>query len=71
LLERRQNVDEDKGDPIEAKRSILVIDERLRDIYNLRNPNQLKIKRIDRPHDENKDGISHILPVAVEGQSGQ
>jgi len=50
FLERRQKVDGDKGDPIEKKRSTLVIDERLRDIYNLRNPNH-----IDRPHDESKD----------------
>ena len=55
FIERRQIVDGDKNDPIEAKRSTLVIDERLRDIYNMRNRNQLKIKRIDRPHDKSKD----------------
>ncbi len=64
----RTRAKEGKGDPTEAKRSIKVIDERLRGIYNLRNPNKLKIKRIDRPHDESEDEMSHILPLSVEGQ---
>ena len=53
---------------VEAKRSIKVIDGRLRGIYNLTNPNYRKIKRTDRPTQEADDELSHFVPLCVEGQ---
>jgi hypothetical protein len=54
---------------IEAKRSINVIDERLKGIYNLRNPNHHKIRRTDGLSvDQQDDELSHLLPLSVEGQ---
>lgn len=53
---------------LEAKRSIKVIDERLRGIYNLRNPNYRKIQRTDNYQVDPEDEMSHILPLSVEGQ---
>lgn len=68
----------------EAKRSIKVIDERLQGIYNLRNPNLKKIRiRTEHGHHQQQtsisggggisgggdvDGVSHMLPLSVEGQ---
>jgi serine/threonine-protein kinase ATR len=53
----------------EAKRSINVIDERLKGIYNLRNPNHQKIRRTDGlSMDQQDDEQSHLLPLSVEGQ---
>lgn len=52
----------------EAKRSIRVIDERLRGIYNLQNPNHKKIKRIDRETDDADDEMASLMPLSVEGQ---
>lgn len=53
----------------EAKRSINVIDERLKGIYNLRNPNHGKIRRTDELSvDQQDDELSHLLPLSVEGQ---
>jgi serine/threonine-protein kinase ATR len=51
----------------DAKRSIKVIDERLRGIYNLRNPNLKKIKRTDGLGDPDDD-LTHLVPLSVEGQ---
>lgn len=56
---------ENKG-TIEAKRSIRTIDERLKGMYNLRNPNHKKIKR-DRAANED-DEIAKMLPLSIEGQ---
>lgn len=52
----------------EAKRSIRVIDERLRGIYNLKNPNYKKIKRVDRSSVNEDDEMARLLPLSVEGQ---
>ena len=52
----------------EAKRSISVIDERLRGMYNLRNPNFKKIKRVDVPSMNEDDEMARLLPLSVEGQ---
>lgn len=52
---------------MEAKRSVGVIDERLRGIYNLRNPNFKKIKRTDGFVDQQEDELTH-LPLSVDGQ---
>lgn len=55
-----------RKDPIsEAKRDVRVIDERLRGIYNLRNPNHRKVPRTDITNDELSH---HALPLSVEGQ---
>jgi serine/threonine-protein kinase ATR len=51
-----------------AKRSIKVIDERLRGIYNLRNPNLAKITRTDGWSVDQDDEMTHLLPLSVEGQ---
>ena len=51
----------------QAKRSIKVIDERLRGIYNLRNPNLKKYGRTDSPL-EDDDELVHLVPMSVEGQ---
>jgi serine/threonine-protein kinase ATR len=54
---------------VEAKRSIKVIDERLKGVYNLRNPNHRKIRRKDGTNSvDQHDEMSHILPLSVEGQ---
>jgi serine/threonine-protein kinase ATR len=53
---------------LEAKRSIRVIDERLRGIYNLKNPNYKKIKRVDRKTQDFHDEMASMLPLSVEGQ---
>ena len=57
-----------KDENSEAKRSIKVIDGRLRGIYNLSNPNFKKIRRTDRLVHETDDELSHFVPLCVEGQ---
>ena len=52
----------------EAKNSIKVIDERLRGIYNLRNPNLKKYLRKDTFSVDRNDDLSQLLPLSVEGQ---
>lgn len=52
----------------DAKRSMNVIDERLRGIYNLRNPNLKKIKRTDVFAETTEDDDMTLLPLSVEGQ---
>jgi serine/threonine-protein kinase ATR len=58
----------------EAKRSIHVIDERLRGIYNLRNPNHKKIRRADGmgaaavTDDQEHDEMTQLMPLSVPGQ---
>lgn len=52
---------------IEAKRSIGVIEQRLKGMYNLKNPNYRKIHRIDGNIDED-DEVARLLPLSVEGQ---
>ncbi|GKY98658.1 hypothetical protein MPSEU_000822200 [Mayamaea pseudoterrestris] len=63
----------EKSDPRlaqEAKRSLLVIEQRLRGIYNLRNPNLTKIRRSDlRGAALNEDDdLTHLVPLSVDGQ---
>ena len=53
----------------EAKHSIKVIDERLRGIYNLRNPNIKKYMKKDRYSVAQTDeSLTQLLPLSVEGQ---
>ena len=56
----------------EAKRSLLVIDQRLKGIYNLRNSNFLRIRRTDLRGASltvnQADDLEHLLPLSVEGQ---
>lgn len=73
---QRANQKEVKGDSgkrqdagsVEAKRSIKVIEGRLRGLYNLRNPNFRKIPRTDGFQVDPDDEMTHILPLSVEGQ---
>lgn len=52
----------------DAKRSINVIDERLKGIYNLRNPNLRKYPRTDGLGADQDDELTNLLPLSVEGQ---
>lgn len=52
----------------DAKQSMKIIEERLRGIYNLRNPNLKKIARTDRVSNNEDDDMMHLLPLSVEGQ---
>lgn len=52
----------------QAKRSVKVIDERLRGVYNLRNPNLKKYRRTDGLSADQDDELTHLLPLSVEGQ---
>lgn len=58
---------------VEAKQKMSAIDERLRGIYNLRNPNYKKIMRTDRveSQQEEDDEFSHPIPLSVDGQVGK
>ncbi len=58
----------DKPTSSDGKRSIRTIDERLRGIYNLRNPNHKKITRVDQKSDKEDDEMAHMLPLSIEGQ---
>lgn len=58
----------DHDPSIEAKQKMSVIDERLRGIYNLRNNNMRKIRRIDRIENQQDDELRHPIPLSVEGQ---
>ena len=65
---KRHRSQQRNGSSDAAKRSILVIDERLRGIYNLRNPNLKKFRRTDGWAMDQDDETTNILPVSVEGQ---
>lgn len=52
----------------EAKRSITVIDERLRGIYNVRNPNFKKVRRTDSNNEQDDEELTQVMPLSVEGQ---
>jgi serine/threonine-protein kinase ATR len=45
-----------------------VIDERLRGIYNLRNPNLKKIQRTDQVAVDHDEDMTRMIPLSVEGQ---
>ena len=69
--QRKKASDKDKEtDPIvEAKQKISAIDERLKGIYNIINPNLQKIKRTDGFESQQDDELNHHpLPLSVEGQ---
>lgn len=67
--QQRGNTKSTDQDPtVEAKQKMSVIDERLRGIYNLRNPNSKKIRRTDRLESQEDDDLSHPIPLSVEGQ---
>lgn len=53
---------------LQAKKSITIIDERLKGIYNLRNPNLKKIRRTDGWSQDTDDEMMNLLPLSVEGQ---
>jgi serine/threonine-protein kinase ATR len=65
---RHRSQQRNGGSSDAAKRSIIVIDERLRGIYNLRNPNLKKFRRTDGWMMDQDDENINILPVSVEGQ---
>lgn len=52
----------------DAKQSMQIIEERLRGVYNLRNPNHKKITRTDRVSNNEDDDMMYLLPLSVEGQ---
>lgn len=52
----------------QAERSMKVIDERLRGIYNLKNPNFTKIRRSDHVEIDHDEDMSRMIPLSVEGQ---
>mmetsp|Transcript_21150 Transcript_21150/g.25138 ORF Transcript_21150/g.25138 Transcript_21150/m.25138 type:complete len:673 (+) Transcript_21150:1-2019(+) len=54
---------------VEAKRSAKVIEGRLKGIYNLRNPNTKKIRRVDGHSFDEDDEMTSMLPLSVEGQA--
>jgi serine/threonine-protein kinase ATR len=58
----------DHDPTVEAKQKMTIIEERLRGIYNLRNPNMKKIRRTDRLESQQDDELSHPIPLSVEGQ---
>lgn len=64
----QQKKSPDKDPTIEAKQKINVIEERLNGIYNLRNPNHKRVKRTDRFDSQQDVGLSHAIPLSVEGQ---
>lgn len=58
----------DKDPTSDAKQKICIIEERLKGIYNLRNPNLKRYKRIDTCDTQQDDDMSHKIPLPVEGQ---
>jgi len=52
----------------DAKQKMNVIDERLRGIYNLRNPNHSKIRRTDGFEIQQDEELGNLVPLSVEGQ---
>lgn len=54
----------------EAKRSIRVIEQRLKGMYNLKNPNYRKIPRVSHADGRSieDDEVARLLPLSVEGQ---
>lgn len=65
---QRQSGSAGVRDTKQAKRSIKVIDERLRGIYNLHNPNFKKVKRTDQVAVDNDEEMAQIVPLSVDGQ---
>ena len=65
---QQKEASKNKTSTKEAKRSIRTIDERLRGMYNLRNPNHRNIKRVDHQSLNEDDEMAKMLPLSVEGQ---
>jgi serine/threonine-protein kinase ATR len=65
---RQGNGDAGIRDTKQARRSMKVIDERLRGIYNLRNPNLKKIQRTDQVAVDHDEDMTRMIPLSVEGQ---
>lgn len=55
-------------DTTQAKLSLKVIDERLRGIYNLRNPNMKRVTRTDQIGVDHDEDMARMIPLSVEGQ---
>ena len=51
-----------------AKRSISVIQERLRGVFISRNPNYRKLRNIMHDYGAHKEDMTEVLPLSVEGQ---
>ena len=64
---QQKNANSSMKQTMEARRSINVIDERLKGIYNLRIPANKKIRRTDHLSVD-QDEASSLLPLSVEGQ---
>lgn len=66
--QRQGSDDTGVRDTTQAKLSLKVIDERLRGIYNLRNPNLKRITRTDQVALDNDEDMARMVPLSVEGQ---
>lgn len=66
--QQKQGITQAPRSSNEAKRSIRVIEQRLQGMYNLRNPNLRKIKRVDGHNVNEDDEVARLLPLSVEGQ---
>ncbi len=61
--------EKDSSGANEMKRSVKVIEERLKGIYNLRNPNYKTIRRTDGQASlTDDDDMANIIPLSIEGQ---
>ncbi len=45
-----------------------VIEQRLKGMYNLKNPNYRKIRRVDGHTNDEDDEMARLIPLSVEGQ---
>lgn len=68
LNEQQQHVTGENIQVQEAKRSLNTIDERLKGIYNLKNPNFSRIRRTDSSGGQEEDEMDLAMPHSVEGQ---
>ena len=66
--QRQGSDDAGVRDMTQAKLSLKVIDERLRGIYNLRNPNFKRITRTDQVAVDTDEDMARMVPLSVEGQ---
>jgi serine/threonine-protein kinase ATR len=67
--QRQFSHDTSVRDTVQAKISLKAIDERLRGIYNLRNPNLKRFVRSDKAAIDYDEEMSRIIPLSVEGQA--
>ena len=66
--QRQGSLENGIRDTTQAKLSLKMIDERLRGIYNLRNPNFKKITRTDHVASDHDEEMARMVPLSVEGQ---